>query len=36
MVASGMVTIEWAVISKVRLAWFMGPHCLSDIPSPCR
>ena len=33
-VASGMVKVEWAVVNKVRLAWFMGPHCLSDIPSP--
>lgn len=33
-VASEMVDVTWAVISKVRLAWFMGPHCLSDIPEP--
>ena len=33
-VASRMVAVQWAVIGKVRLAWFMGPHRLADIPSP--
>lgn len=33
-VASGMVKVSSAVVGKVRLAWFMGPHRLSDQPSP--
>ena len=33
-VASGMVEVSYAVIGKVRLAWYMGPHLLSDQPSP--
>ena len=33
-VASGMVDVSYAVIGKVRLAWYMGPHRLSDQPSP--
>lgn len=33
-VATGMVDVSWAVIGKVRLAWFMGPHRLSDNPTP--
>lgn len=33
-VASRMVDVQWSVIGKVRLAWFMGPHRLADIPSP--
>lgn len=33
-VASKMVDIQWSVIGKVRLAWFMGPHRLADIASP--
>ncbi len=32
--ASGIVDVSWAVIGKVRLAWFMGPHRLSDQPTP--
>ena len=32
-VASGIVEVVSAVISKIRLAWFMGPHRLSDEPS---
>lgn len=34
--ASGMVEVTMAVIGKVRLAWFMGPHRLADMPSPYR
>ena len=33
-VASGLVRVSSAVIGKVRLAWFMGPHRLSDQPTP--
>ena len=33
-VASGFIEPVSAVIGKVRLAWFMGPHKLSDGPSP--
>lgn len=33
-VASGRVEVAMAVIGKVRLAWFMGPHRLSDTPTP--
>ena len=32
--ARGIVDVSWAVIGKVRLAWFMGPHLLSDQPTP--
>lgn len=32
--ASGIVDVSWAVIGKVRLAWYMGPHRLSDQPTP--
>ena len=33
-VGSGMVEVSTAVVGKVRLAWYMGPHRLSDKPSP--
>jgi len=33
-VGSGMVEAASAVVGKVRLAWYMGPHILSDEPSP--
>lgn len=33
-VASGKVKVQSAVIGKVRLAWFLGPHKLADIQSP--
>lgn len=33
-VASGMVKVSYAIVGKVRLAWFMGPHRLYDEPSP--
>jgi hypothetical protein len=32
--ASGNVKIEKAVFSKIRLAWWLGPHRLMDMPSP--
>lgn len=35
-VAYGWVQPRPAVFSKVRLAWFIGPHRLADIPSPYR
>lgn len=33
-VANGVVEASTAVVGKVRLAWFMGPHKLADMPSP--
>jgi len=33
-VASGLIAPEWAVVGRVRLAWFLGPHKLSDTLSP--
>lgn len=33
-VAMNMVEVSTAVIGKVRLAWFMGPHKLADMKSP--
>lgn len=33
-VAAGVATLEDAIFSKIRVAWFMGPHKLLDIPSP--
>ncbi|MFA6063820.1 MAG: hypothetical protein WC736_14630 [Gallionella sp.] len=33
-VAQGLVKPEYAVISKVRLSWWLGPHKLSDEPCP--
>lgn len=35
-VACGMLQPEWAIVSRVRLGWWMGPHKLSDTPSPYR
>lgn len=35
-VASGTIDPVWAIISRVRLSWWMGPHKLSDTPSPYR
>lgn len=32
--AMGIVNVQSAMFSKVRLAWFVGPHKLADIPSP--
>lgn len=33
-VANGLVQPEPAMIPKVRLSWWIGPHRLSDTPSP--
>lgn len=33
-IAYNMVRAERAMFTKVRLAWFVGPHKLADIPSP--
>lgn len=33
-IALGMVRAERAMFTKVRLAWFVGPHNLADIASP--
>jgi hypothetical protein len=33
-VAYNLVQVRSAVFSKVRLAWFVGPHKLADMPSP--
>ncbi len=33
-VALGMVEVVSAIIGKVRLAWYMGPHKLADMRSP--
>lgn len=33
-VAVGGMQVEEAVVGKVRLAWYCGPHSLSDQPSP--
>lgn len=33
-VAMNMAEVSSAVIGKVRLAWFMGPHKLADMKSP--
>lgn len=33
-IALGMVKVSQTIMGKVRLAWFMGPHRLSDKASP--
>ncbi len=33
-ISQGIVTTEKRIVSKVRLAWYLGPHCLYDGPSP--
>jgi hypothetical protein len=33
-VGMGAIIPEYAVVSKVRLSWWLGPHKLSDEPSP--
>ena len=33
-VSSGSVTLEEAVIPRVRLAWWVGPHQMADMASP--
>lgn len=35
-VAHGAVKVEWAIVSRVRLSWWLGPHRLDDRPSPYR
>lgn len=35
-VSQGAVEMQHAIVSRVRLAWWMGPHKLSDEPSPYR
>ena len=35
-VSAGVVSPQWAIMSRVRLAWWMGPHKLADLPSPYR
>jgi len=32
--ATGVVRPERAIVSRVRLSWWLGPHKLADIPSP--
>lgn len=32
--ALGLVRLESAVLSKVRLSWWLGPHRLVDMPTP--
>lgn len=33
-IVAGAVQIEQATFQKVRLAWYLGPHFLYDVPSP--
>ena len=33
-IVQGIVKPEKAIVSRVRLSWWMGPHKLSDMPSP--
>jgi hypothetical protein len=33
-VALGLIDPRPAVFAKMRMAWFLGPHCLADIPTP--
>lgn len=33
-IAMGMAQVSRATFPKIRLAWFAGPHHLTDIPSP--
>lgn len=33
-IASGMVKVKMATFQKIRLAWYVGPHFLYDVPSP--
>ncbi|HHS83704.1 MAG TPA: portal protein [Gammaproteobacteria bacterium] len=33
-IQNGLVQVEEAVYPKMRLAWFLGPHRLADMPSP--
>lgn len=34
LVASNMVTLSKSLTSKVRISWWIGPHLVSDEPSP--
>lgn len=36
LLASGAATPEWAVVPKMRMSIWMGPHCLKDEPTPYR
>lgn len=36
MVGMGVIKPVYSIISKVHLAWFLGPHKLSDEPTPYR
>ncbi len=36
LVATQAVQPTWTIISRVRLSWWLGPHKLSDEPSPYR
>ena len=33
-IAQGIVKPEKAIVSRVRMSWWMGPHKLADMPSP--
>ncbi len=33
-IGAGMIAPEYAIVSKVYLSWWLGPHKLSDEPSP--
>lgn len=35
-IAAGTVKPEWVVVPKMRMALWMGPHCLKDEPTPYR
>jgi hypothetical protein len=34
LVESRLASVDAAVLPRMRLAWWVGPHCLADIPSP--
>lgn len=34
LVAEGIIKPRYAVVSRMRLAWWVGPHCLHDGPTP--
>jgi hypothetical protein len=33
-VESGLAKLEWGFVNRVRLAWFVGPHLMTDRGSP--
>lgn len=35
-VAQGLIAPQWSIVGRVRLAWWLGPHRLSDTSSPYR